>query len=782
MKRPRHRQPGKGAEAGALNSSRVSQRLPGDRFAGHMSPARLKEVCLALLLVVGTILAYQPAWHGGFIWDDEWHVVDNKHLTDPDGLKRIWFSLEAPQYYPLVFTSFRVERALWGLNPTGYHFVNLLLHSASALLLWRLLRQLRVPGAWLAAGVFALHPVCVESVAWITERKNTLSMVFFLLSLLWYLRSNPQKSEAGVGGPTSYANTSPPAGLSPRSWYWLSVLAFVLALLSKTAVAPLPVVFLLIAWWRRGRLEAQDLWRTAPFFLAVMILIPLTVLFEHQAGSGVIRSDSFWSRLAGAGWGCWFYLSKALLPLNLMFVYPRWQINPAHALSYFPGLLVVLCFLLCWRYRRGWVAACLFSLGYYLVMLMPELGFVNIFFMRYSLVSDHWQYHAIIGPIALAAAGLMWAFGRWGSRGPFSRGAASAALLVALALLVRRQSAQYANAETLWREAAARNPDAWLAHDNVAELLFQRGEVEAALASYATAFRLQPVQHEGHLNVGVILTQQRKYAEARNHFLEALKSDAHYAPAYYNLGLLADMQGDHAEALAQYRLALAAQPDHDGALQNLTLALINQGKYADTIPYHQAALRLHPKDTVRRKALATAFAQSSKPERAIPEFLAVLRTTPGDVEARNNLGITYAVQQQWDKAIEQFREVLRAHPDEVNAHGNLAYALASQHQLPEAIEHYRHVLRLAPNDPRARQGLGSALAETGKLEEAAQQFTEALRLSPGDAALHYQLGLVLERQSQREQALAQYTEALRLNPGYPDAQRQLEALSAPTKP
>ena len=305
-----------------------------------------------LLMVVAVLLAYQPAWHGGFIWDDESHVVHNRLLVEPDGLKRIWFSLEAPQYYPLVFTTFRLERALWGLNPAGYHVVNLLLHSASALLLWQLLRRLRVPGAWLAAAVFALHPVNVESVAWITERKNTLSMFFFLLSLLWYGRSDRQTS-AAEGQNSETANTRP-STLNPKLCYGLSLLAYVLALFSKTAVAPLPLVLLLMAWWKRRRVTGRDVWRTVPFITAALVLIPLTVVFEHQAGAEIVRSDSFWARLAGAGWAVWFYLFKAVLPVNLSFIYPRWRIDPANLLSYVPGLLVALGFVVCWRFRRRW--------------------------------------------------------------------------------------------------------------------------------------------------------------------------------------------------------------------------------------------------------------------------------------------------------------------------------------------------------------------------------------------------------------------------------------------
>jgi tetratricopeptide (TPR) repeat protein len=603
-------------------------------------------VWLGLLLAVVTIVAYLPALRGGFIWDDDYHVVHNRLLFDPDGLRRIWFSFEAPQYYPLVFTTFRLERPLWGLNPTGYHCVNLLLYSASALLLWRLLRQLGVRGAWLAAAIFALQPVNVESVAWITERKNTLSLFFFLLSLLLYLRSdqpptrNPQpatRNPQPASRFTFHAFFPLPAWL----FYGLSLFAFVLALFSKTAVAPLPVVLWLLAWWRRGRVTGRDVWRTVPFFTVALLLIPLTVLFEHHAGSELVRNDPFGSRLAGAGWAFWFYLYKAVLPLNLIFIYPRWRIEAADLLSYVPGLLVVAGFGVCWRYRRGWGRAGLFGLGYFLVMLLPALGFVNIYFMRYSLVSDHWQYFAIIGPSALMAAALTAGWERLG-RGNAGLGVGlGGALLLALGLLTWKRMGVFADEETLWQDTVARNPACWLAHNNLGATLLSRGQMDEALGQFEEALGAKPDYAEAHNNLGTAFDKKGQIDEAMRQFEEALRLRPDYAQAHYNLGTAFDKKGRIDEAIRQF----------------------------------EEALRLRPEDAEAHNNLGTAFGRTGETDEAIRQFQEAVRLKPDYVEAHNNLGIVFGRKGQVEEAIGQFEEALRLRPDYAGARNNLARAL-----------------------------------------------------------------------------------------------------------
>jgi Flp pilus assembly protein TadD len=543
--------------------------------------------------------------------------------------------LEAPQYYPLVFTSFRLERALWGLHPAGYHFVNLLLHSASALLLWRLLRQLRVPGAWLAAAVFALHPVNVESVAWITERKNMLSLFFFLLSLLWYLRFERQAS--AVDGPRSAPANPRFSTLAPQLWYGLSLLAFALALFSKTAVAPLPGVLLLLAWWQRGRVVSRDVWRAVPFLTAALLLIPLTVVFEHQAGSELVRNDSFWSRLAGAGWAFWFYLYKALLPLNLIFIYPRWRIDPTNALSYVPGLLVVLGLGGCWRYRRGWGKAGLFGLGYFLVMLLPALGFVNIYFMRYSLVSDHWQYFAIIGPIALIAAALTAAWGRLGRENRGLGVALGGALLLVLGALTWKQSQIYADEETLWRDTLARNPACSMAHNNLGDALGKQGLIDEAIRQFQEAVRLEPVNTEARVNLGAALGQTGQTDEAIRQFQEAIRLKPDSPEAHNDLGVALDRKGQTDEAIRQYLEALRLKPDNAKAHVNLGAALGKKGQIDEAIRQYQEALRLNPDAAEAHCNLGSALAATGQTDEAIRQFQEVLRLKPNFPGARDSL-------------------------------------------------------------------------------------------------------------------------------------------------
>jgi protein O-mannosyl-transferase len=438
----------------------------------HLPHRQTWFVCL--LLAVATFLAYQPVWHAGFIWDDDELLTNNPVVKSAAGLYRPWFTASTLDYYPMTFSMWWLEWRLWANHPLGYHLVNVLLHALSAILLWRVLLRLNLPGALLAAAIFALHPVNVESVAWISEGKNTLSMFFYAGTLLCWLKFEES------GG---------------RRWHGLALAGFALALFSKSAVAPLPVVLLGIAWWRRGRVGWKDIRQVVPFFVMAAAVCWVTVWFHyHRAmGSGVVRTDGFWSRLAGAGWAVWFYLYKALLPLNLIFVYPRWQIDARNVAIYIPLVLLAAAFVLCWRYRRGWGKALFFGLAYFVVMLLPILGFLNIYYMRYSLVADHWEYFAIIGPIALAAAII---------RKPVL----AAAFLLALGVLTWKQCGIYANAETLWRATLARNPGSTIAQNNLSAALLANGQVDEALLHSEAVLATHPddATAQGDLGYGLL--------------------------------------------------------------------------------------------------------------------------------------------------------------------------------------------------------------------------------------------------------------------------------------
>ena len=740
--------------------SREKSTLAREGYAGFLARWSSRGWLLGLLLVLGIVLAYQPVWHGGFLWDDDIHITKNPMLLEPGGLKQIWFSRDSPEYYPLVFTSFRLEKALWGLNPAGFHWVNLFLHAAGAVLVWRVLKRLNMPGAWLAAAVFALHPVNVESVAWISERKNTLAMCFYLGSLLFYLRSDQEskvqslKSKVGRGNPAS-GNTqhatrnTPEAPAAPPSasplpsslFYWLSLGSFVLALLSKTAVSPFPLVLLGLAWWQRGKVTRRDVWRSAPFFAASLALGLITIWFERQETAlDIVRDDSFWSRLAGAGWAVWFYLYKAVLPLNLMPIYPRWWIDAASVWSYVPGLLVVGAVLLGWRYRRSWGKAGLLCLGYFVVMLLPVLGFVNIGFMSYSLVADRWQYFAILGPIALAAAVFSSKFKVQGSRfdvsGPSSRSALSrfglllaAMVLVALGGLTWRQSAIYTDLDTFWRAILAANPGCWRAHYILGDNLSEQGRLDEAIAQYREALEIQPDYAYAHNNLGNALRQKGQVPEALAQYRRALELQPNLAWANCNLGAIFLQQGQVDEAIAQFQRAL-----------QVGLPVFKKPMFA---PAGRAQIHY---------LLGCALARKGLVEEATSHYREALSIRPDFAEAHYQLAVALLARDEVEAACQHYHEAVRLRPDWVEALNNLSWLLATQPEArfrdgKQAVElAARGVALTHTNDAKLLDTLGAALAEAGRFPEAADAARTATQLAQASGAA--QLGSEIEAHRQ----------------------------------
>lgn len=441
--------------------------------------AHRRDGLLALSIVVLVLVSYAPALRAGFIWDDDAYVTENRTLRSADGLRRIWLEVGAtPQYYPAVHTSFWLEYALWELEPLGYHLDNVLLHALAALLLWRLLRRLEVPGAWLAAAVFALHPVHVESVAWVTERKNVLSGVFYLASLIALSRFDPP---------------DPRVHSTPRSRFaygWASFF-FIAALLSKTVTASLPAVWLLILWWKRGRLGLRDVVPVVPFFVVGAGFGLVTVWMEtaHVGAQGSEWSLSPIERGLVAGRALWFYLAKLGWPMDLAFIYPRWRIDDGEALQYvfpvaFAGLLVAF-FLLRARIGRGPFVA----LACFAGTLFPALGFLDVFPHRFSYVADHFQYLASIGILVPVVATLASFRDRMPAR---VSTLAAIGLLAILGALTWRQCRIYFDAETLWLDTLAKNPDAYIAHTQLGHIEGARGEARSALAHYREALRIKP--------------------------------------------------------------------------------------------------------------------------------------------------------------------------------------------------------------------------------------------------------------------------------------------------
>ena len=347
----------------------------------------------AALLAGLVVLAYVPVLSAGFIWDDDKHLTENPCIVGPLGFAGIWTSAEAT-YYPLVLTTFWVEHALWGFAPLPYHLVNVLVHAACAIVLWLVLERLKLPGAWLGAALWALHPVQVESVAWVTELKNTQSGLFFLLSILCFLKWRESRGETnGRGRSTPYV---------------LALLCASAAILSKSSTVMLPVVLGLCSWWEDRRIEGRDIARLAPFF-GISAAASVWTIWEQQFHSGAIGADwalTWAQRFIVAGRDLWFYLGKLAWPHPLVFIYPLWKIDASEPLAYLPLLAAGGALYVLWSRRNGWGRSPLFAFAYFAVSLFPLLGFFNVYFFRFSYVADHFQYLASMGPLALLGAGL----------------------------------------------------------------------------------------------------------------------------------------------------------------------------------------------------------------------------------------------------------------------------------------------------------------------------------------------------------------------------------------
>ncbi len=500
---------------------------------------RARTACGALFIIIATFLAYLPAIRSGFIWDDDTHVTHNAALKRPDGLMLIWTRLGAtPQYYPMTHTSFWIEHKLWGDRPLGYHVTNVALHVTSALLLWRILTLLGLTGAWLAATIFALHPIEVESVAWVTERKNVLSGALYFGAMLAYLRASRDGGAPSWGG------------------YALALVLFVGAVLSKTVAGTLPAALALILWWRDGRLPWRHAPYLAPMFVVGVAMGLLTGRMERTV-VGAAGPEWDWSvieRCLIAGRALWFYPYKLLVPVNLSFIYERWEIDARAAWQYlFPLaalLLVVALFVLRNRIGRGPLACVL----YYGGTLFPALGFVNVYPHRYSFVADHFQYLAGVGLIVFISGIVSRAFAK-----PQARVGFTVTLALVLGVLTWHQAGMYRNARTLWERTLDRNPRAWIAHDHLGEILGAT-DPAAAAGHFAAAIELEPKHVEGYIGLGNLLLRRGDINGAIEQFRRAVAARPDKPLPYYHLGNALASAGDPAAAAGAHEQALDADP------------------------------------------------------------------------------------------------------------------------------------------------------------------------------------------------------------------------------
>ena len=733
---------------------------PAPRTPHQVVPARTPRdwrlwlLCPALLVV--TLAAYHPAWHGGVLWDDNHHLTRGE-LQPLAGLWRIWFDVGATQqYYPVVHSAFWLMHALWGDHTLGYHLVNIVLHVSSACLVAVILRRLAIPGAFLAALIFAVHPVQVESVAWITELKNTLSGVCYLAAALTYLHYDTSRR---------------------TRLYAVALALFVLALLSKSVTATLPAALLVVFWWQRGHLRwRKDVRPLLPFFVLGIGGGLVTAWLERtQIGAqGAAFQFTPVERCLIAGRAIWFYLGKLLWPANLIFSYPRWQISQHVWWQYLYPLAVVVLLFGLWRMRRqsrAPLAAMLFFIG----TLFPALGFVNVFPFRYSLVADHFQYLASLGIIALFSAGAVNLAKRW-SLGPAVAATAAVVLFGApLSALTWAQSGQYANAETLYRTTIAGNPDCWMAYNNLGSLKLDGSiaDVQEAVAEIQTALRINPNDAEAHNNLGYAWQRLGRFADAVGEHQEALRLKPDLTGAYNNLGAALLAIGRPDEAIAQYTEALRLQPNDAGIRANLGLALARAGRSDTAVALLSQAVTDHPDSADAHTNLGASLQKLGRLDQAVTEFREAVRLKPDFADAHTNLGAVFVSLGRMDEAAREFGEALRLSPGSAKVTDSLGYVALRLGHLDEAIARFKDAILFAPDYARAHYDLANAFEELGRHEEAIAEFKVTLQHQPDFADAHNDLGVALAELGRYAEAVTHFKEALRLKPDLADARENL---------
>jgi tetratricopeptide (TPR) repeat protein len=654
------------ARAGVAGAVTMDRRTGAGRGsdAGWLGGA-IPTWALWPLLVIVTAAAYYPAWHGGLLWDDPAHIT-RPELRSLGGLWRIWFDIGATQqYYPVTHSAFWVMHRLWGDQTLGYHLVNIALHAWSAFMIAVLLRRLAVPGALLAAAIFALHPVHVESVAWMTELKNTLSGALYLGAAWWYLNFDDSRK--------------------PKH-YVAAFALFVLALLSKTVTVTLPAALLVVFWWKRGRVRwREDVIPLLPWFIVGIAggLFTAWVERTYIGAEGAEFQFTFVERVLMAGRVVWFYLSKLVWPVNLMFIYPRWHVSQAVWWQYLYPLAALGLLAAAWALRPRWrgpLAALLLFGG----TLAPALGFVNVYPFQFSLVADHFQYLASAGVIALVAAALTLGAARWQVPVGAQR-AGAATLLTILAVLTWRQSVPYADLETLYRTTIARNPACFLCENNLGVMKLDGGGASIA--------------------------------ESVGHFRRALEIKADYAPAHNNLGSALQHQGHADAALAEFAAAVHLQPRFTDARVNQANALRTLGRLPEAKAAYLEALALNPGHVEARTNLAGVLLRLGDPEGAVTHLTEAFRRRPADPMIRANLASAWTAVGQAQlgaghpaEAIAPLQEALRVDPASAEAHTRMAEALLQLGRPQDAVPHLQEVVRLLPSSAAARANLDNVLA------------------------------------------------------------------------
>jgi len=686
------------------------------------------------LIALATLFSHWQAIGGGFIWDDDAHVT-RADLRSLQGLWDIWFKLGATQqYYPLVHSTFWFEQAFWGDNAALYHITNIVFHILVVFVLVAVLKRLEIPGAWVAGFIFALHPVHVESVAWVTEQKNTISAFFYLLAAFYYLKFDDKRD---------------------RQYYGYALLFFIIALLSKTVTATLPAALLVIFWWKRGKLSfKKDVVPLIPWF-ALGIAGGIFTAWVEKVYIGAQGADyqsavqlTPVTRCLLAGHVILFYLSKLLWPTNLIFIYEHWSISAGNYLDYLYTLGVIIGLVLLVRYAltggrrnsydtfsRAPLAGFLFFAG----TLFPVLGFANVYPFMFSYVADHFQYLASLGIIVPIAAFLTISLDKLSAENKGIGAAIGGVCLALLGFLSWNQCSMYSDGETLYRVTIERNPSCWMAHNNLGAIMLGHGRIPEATEQFAEALKIRP-----------------NYPDARSNMCSVLLRN-----------------GRVQEALVQGLEAVRLRPNSPENLNNLGIALANLGRTTEAINMYQAAVRLRPNYVEVLNNLGNALMQLNRNDEALKCYQTAINYQPNFSDGYANIGLLLLNHGNVNQGVTMYEQAIKLQPNVARYHQMLGVGYSSQGKLPDAINQFQEALKLEPNNSELWFYLGNAFVAAGKLAEAEVPYLNSVKINPNNVAAENNLAAVYFRTSRNPEAISHYQMALRINPNYAEAHNNL---------
>ena len=672
------------AEGGRRRTSTAHAPSSSSAWAGGWS---WRNAPIPLALVALVVASYLPALSAGFVWDDR-VFTEEPVIRDPSGLWRIWFSPRDVEneghYWPIVYTSFWLEHRLWGLAPAGYHAVNVLLHAVNVLLVWRLLLCVAAPGAGVVAAVFAVHPLHVESVAWVIERKDLLSALFYLAAALVWIR---------------FAR-APAWGL-----YALALALFTAGLLSKSIVVTLPAALLVWHWWTQGRVKRIDLLRVAPFFLVALCITAADLSF-YAAREPLALGYSLAERTLIAARALWFYAGKLLWPADLAVIYPLWDIRTADPLAWAYAIAAAGLAAVLWVGRSRWGRGPLAGALFFAVTLSPVLGFVDYGYMQFSFVGDRFQYLAGIGLLAVIVGPAV----RAASRLPDGRlklgaGALLVVVLAGLATMTWRQAGIYRDEVAFFGHIVSHNPAARGANHNLGNALLEENRAEQAVAALRLAVEQRPDATGERSDLGRALLRQEHFDEAEEHLRRVLELEPGHRNALQNLAETLRRQQRFEEAVEYYHAALDAEPGFALGHAGLGTALVHLERYADALESLARAMSLGLEPAPAGSAHRTtgmALHELGRLDEAAAHYERALQLQPGDTEALDRFGMLRFGQKRYADALGLYRTMARLQPDNANVHANVGVTLYYLDRYEEAAESIQRAFEIDPDQETAR--------------------------------------------------------------------------------